>query len=91
MKFSSAMVDLVVELVELKEKNSKQIETEKSKLKQRGTNEGLDALLGIKSDVSYLIELIHKLIPYFQLETKIQELCLMIQFVFKSVFAHRYR
>lgn len=53
MKFSSAMVDLVVELVELKEKNNKQIETEKTKLKQRGTNERLDALLGVKNDVSF--------------------------------------
>ncbi|KAI6215804.1 SCD domain-containing protein [Aphelenchoides besseyi] len=75
MKFSSAMVDLVVELVELKEKNNQQIETEKTKLKQRGTSERLDALLSTKAD----------------LETKIQELCLMIQFVFKSVFTHRYR
>ncbi|KAI6189132.1 SCD domain-containing protein [Aphelenchoides besseyi] len=58
MKFSSAMVDLVVELVELKEKNNQQIETEKTKLKQRGTSERLDALLSTKAD----------------LETKIQEL-----------------
>jgi cohesin complex subunit SA-1/2 len=55
MKFSSAMVDLVVELVELKEKNNKQIETEKTKLKQRGTNERLDALLGVKNDASFEI------------------------------------
>ncbi|KAI6224359.1 SCD domain-containing protein [Aphelenchoides fujianensis] len=75
MKLSSAMVDVVVELVELKDKNVRQIETEKTKLKQRATNERLDALLASKSD----------------LENKIQELCLMIQFVFKSVFAHRYR
>jgi cohesin complex subunit SA-1/2 len=75
MKFSSAMVDIVVELVDLKDKYSKQIETEKTKLKQQGTNDRLDAMLAQKAEC----------------ETKIQDLCLMIQFVFKSVFAHRYR
>lgn len=52
MKFSSAMVDVVVELVELKEKNNRQIETEKTKLKQRATNERMEALLAAKNDVN---------------------------------------
>lgn len=52
MKLSSAIVDIVVELVELSKKNALQIETEKTKLKQMGTNERLDILLGAKTDVS---------------------------------------
>ncbi|CAD5230132.1 unnamed protein product [Bursaphelenchus xylophilus] len=75
MKFSSALVDVVVELVELKEKNSRQIETEKLKLKQNPSSDAMEALLKQKSDI----------------ERKISELSVMIQYVFKHVFAHRYR
>jgi hypothetical protein len=56
MKFSSALVDVVVELVDLKEKNNRQIETEKTKLQNRGSNERLDALLATKTDVSVLFD-----------------------------------
>ena len=51
MKISSAIVDVVVELIELKEKNATQIETEKAKLAQMGTNERLDFLLQQKAEV----------------------------------------
>lgn len=55
LKLFSAIVDIVVELVELGEKNAIQIETEKNKLKQMGTNERLDILLSSKTEVSFLI------------------------------------
>ena len=51
MKFSSALVDVVVELVEVKEKNSRQIDAEKTKLAQRGTNDRLESLYSAKKEV----------------------------------------
>jgi len=51
MKLSSAIVDVVVELVGLQEKNAMQIETEKAKLHQMGNNERLDMLLASKADL----------------------------------------
>uniref|UniRef100_A0A915DTA0 Cohesin subunit SCC3/SA HEAT-repeats domain-containing protein n=1 Tax=Ditylenchus dipsaci TaxID=166011 RepID=A0A915DTA0_9BILA len=50
MKFSSAIVEVVVDLVRLKEKNAIQVETEKAKLRQMGTSERLDLLLAGKND-----------------------------------------
>lgn len=55
LKLFSAIVDIVVELVELGEKNAIQIETEKNKLKQMGTNERLDILLASKTEVSFFL------------------------------------
>ena len=52
MKISTALVDLVVKLVELREKTNLQIETEKTKMKQRGTSEQLEILLETKTVVS---------------------------------------
>lgn len=52
MKISSAIVDVVVELVEMKEKNGRQIETEKAKLDQMGAgSERLEMLLKQKEEV----------------------------------------
>lgn len=53
MKLSSAIVDIVVELVDLREKNAIQIDTEKNKLKQMATNERLVILLDTKTDVNF--------------------------------------
>lgn len=75
MKLSSAVVDVVVELVGLKEKLVQQIETEKLKLKQKLTNDRLDSLFVTKAEY----------------EKKIADLCEMVTYVFRSVFAHRYR
>jgi hypothetical protein len=49
MKISSAIVDIVVELVELKEKNATQIETKK--VAQMGSNERMELLLAAKAEV----------------------------------------
>ncbi|CAD5225725.1 unnamed protein product [Bursaphelenchus okinawaensis] len=75
MKFSSALVDVVVELVGLKDKNNRQIETEKLKIKQHANSDAMEALIKQKADI----------------ERKVSELSIMIQYVFKHVFAHRYR
>jgi cohesin complex subunit SA-1/2 len=75
MKISTALVDLVVKLVEIREKTNLQIETEKTKLKQRGTNQQLEVLLETKA----------------MYDSKINDLSDMTSFLFKSVFVHRYR
>ncbi|CAB3397238.1 unnamed protein product [Caenorhabditis bovis] len=76
MKISSALVDVVIELHSVKEKNAKQIETEKAKIKQSGSgNEKLEALLTKKNE----------------LEEKTDEVRQMLQYLFRSVFVHRYR
>ncbi|KAI1723640.1 STAG domain-containing protein [Ditylenchus destructor] len=75
MKLSSAIVEVVVDLARLKEKNAIQVETEKAKLRQMGTSERLELLLATKDDLDH----------------KIDELSSMIQYMFKSVFVHRYR
>ncbi|CAD6186981.1 unnamed protein product [Caenorhabditis auriculariae] len=76
MKISSALVDVVIDLTSVKEKNSKQIETERVRVKQNATNnEKLDALLLKKSEI----------------EEKTDEVRQMLQYLFKSVFVHRYR
>lgn len=51
MKLLSAIVDVVVELVQLREKYCLQIDTEMAKLKQTGTNERLDILLNSRTEV----------------------------------------
>lgn len=90
MKLSSAIVDVVVELVQLKEKNATQIDTEKARLDNTGTNERLEHLLQAKTDVIMKnVNLPH--IWNFQLDQKIDELSAMLQYMFKSVFVHRYR
>uniref|UniRef100_A0A183C523 SCD domain-containing protein n=1 Tax=Globodera pallida TaxID=36090 RepID=A0A183C523_GLOPA len=75
MKLSSSIVDVVVELVDLKDKNVIQIETEKARLLHAGTNERLERLLQAKTE----------------LDQKIDELSAMLQYIFKCVFVHRYR
>lgn len=54
MKLSSAIVDVVVDLESLREKNSMQVETEKSKLSQTGANERMELLLQARADVCFL-------------------------------------
>uniref|UniRef100_A0A1I7XVF4 STAG domain-containing protein n=1 Tax=Heterorhabditis bacteriophora TaxID=37862 RepID=A0A1I7XVF4_HETBA len=52
MKISSALVDVTIELVSVKDRNSKQIEAEKARLKQiSGTNEKLDVLIQKKNEM----------------------------------------
>ncbi|KAL3102248.1 hypothetical protein niasHS_003657 [Heterodera schachtii] len=75
MKLSSSIVDVVVELVELKDKNAIQIETEKARIVHGTTNERLERLLQAKNE----------------LDNKIDELSSMLQYIFKCVFVHRYR
>nr|CAD2171791.1 unnamed protein product [Meloidogyne enterolobii] len=75
MKLSSAIVDVVVDLESLREKNSMQVETEKSKLSQTGANERMELLLQARADF----------------DSKIEELSAMTQYLFRSVFALRYR
>lgn len=55
MKLSSAIVDIVVELVQLREKYCLQIDTEMAKMKQTGTNERLDILLNSRTEVCFVI------------------------------------
>lgn len=53
MKISSALVDVTLELVAVKDRNAKQLEAEKARLKQiSGTNEKLDVLIQKKNEVS---------------------------------------
>ncbi|VDN54670.1 unnamed protein product [Dracunculus medinensis] len=75
MKLSSALVDIAIELVSLKEKNSKQVETEKAKLKAQSVNDRLDILILKKSE----------------LDEKTDDVRQMLSYIFKSVFVHRYR
>ena len=75
MKICTALVDLVVQLVELREKTNLQIETEKAKLKQKQTNDQLEVLLLTKAEI----------------DEKINDIGDMTSFLFKSVFVHRYR
>uniref|UniRef100_A0AC34R336 SCD domain-containing protein n=1 Tax=Panagrolaimus sp. JU765 TaxID=591449 RepID=A0AC34R336_9BILA len=75
MKISTALVDLVVQLVELREKTNLQIDTEKAKLKQKGSNQHLEVLLATKTEI----------------EVKITDVSDMTTFLFKSIFVHRYR
>lgn len=52
MKISSALVDVTIEIVSIKDKNTKQIDAEKAKLKNMGgTNEKLDVLIQKKNEV----------------------------------------
>lgn len=52
MKLSSAIVDIIVEQIELKTKNALQIETEKAKLAQMAaSNERLELLHAAKAEV----------------------------------------
>ncbi|EJW70961.1 hypothetical protein WUBG_18132, partial [Wuchereria bancrofti] len=50
MKLSSALVDVALELVDLKAKNIRQVETEKAKLKAEGPNSRLDVLINKKAE-----------------------------------------
>uniref|UniRef100_A0A0N5AWQ1 SCD domain-containing protein n=1 Tax=Syphacia muris TaxID=451379 RepID=A0A0N5AWQ1_9BILA len=75
MKLSSALVDIALELVSLKEKNAKQVETERVKLKARGGNDQLEMLINKKSEI----------------DGKTEDVRLMLEYIFKSVFVHRYR
>ncbi|KAH7709190.1 Cohesin subunit SA-1 [Aphelenchoides avenae] len=75
MKFSSAIVDVIVELSETKEKYAVQIETEKARLRRSGPSEKMETLMTSKNE----------------LDEKINDLSLMVQYLFKSVFVHRYR
>lgn len=67
MKLSSAIVDIVVELVQLREKFCLQIDTEMSKMKQIGTNERLDILLNSRTEVFFYF---FKLKLFFSLMAK---------------------
>ncbi|KJH51333.1 STAG domain protein [Dictyocaulus viviparus] len=76
MKISSALVDVTLELVSVKERNAKQLEAEKARLKQSsGTNEKLDVLIQKKNEI----------------EERTDDVRQMLQYIFKSVFVHRYR
>uniref|UniRef100_A0A7E4VDZ8 SCD domain-containing protein n=1 Tax=Panagrellus redivivus TaxID=6233 RepID=A0A7E4VDZ8_PANRE len=75
MKVSTALVDLVVQLIELRNKNNLQIETEQAKLQQHATSEQLDVLLATKAEI----------------DEKISDCILMTGCIFKGVFVHRYR
>lgn len=76
MKISSALVDVTIEIVKNKEKNSKQIEAEKAKMKNNaGTNEKLDKLIQQKNEY----------------EERTDDVRQQLQYIFKSVFVHRYR
>ncbi|VDD92871.1 unnamed protein product [Enterobius vermicularis] len=75
MKLSSALVDVALELVSLKEKNAKQVETERIKLKSRGGNDQLEMLINKKNEI----------------DGKTEDVRLMLEYIFKSVFVHRYR
>ncbi|KAK6047599.1 STAG domain protein [Cooperia oncophora] len=76
MKISSALVDVTLELVAVKDRNAKQLEAEKARLKQSsGTNEKLDVLIQKKNEI----------------EERTDDVRQMLQYIFKSVFVHRYR
>ncbi|KAF7639089.1 SCD domain-containing protein [Meloidogyne graminicola] len=75
MKLSSAIVDVAVELEDFCEKNTKQLETERLKISQTGSNERMELLLQSRADF----------------DSKLEELTAMTQFLFRSVFALRYR
>ncbi|MFH4976876.1 hypothetical protein AB6A40_003585 [Gnathostoma spinigerum] len=75
MKLSSALVDIALELVALKDKNNKQVETEKTKLKARGANDRLVLLINKKAEI----------------DEKMEDVREMLQYIFKTVFVHRYR
>ncbi|WKX99224.1 hypothetical protein Q1695_014252 [Nippostrongylus brasiliensis] len=76
MKISSALVDVALELVAVKNHNAKQLEAEKARLKQSsGTNEKLDVLIQKKNEI----------------EERTDDVRQMLQYIFKSVFVHRYR
>lgn len=65
MKLSSAIVEVVVDLARLKEKNAIQVETEKAKLRQMGTSERLELLLATKDDVIFIQFLSVTVVPNF--------------------------
>ncbi|CAJ0945582.1 unnamed protein product, partial [Mesorhabditis belari] len=78
MTLSSALVDVTLELVENKAKNERQIEAEQAKLKAMGgsgNNDKLDVLIARKTE----------------LKEHAQDVSDMLQYIFKSVFVHRYR
>ncbi|KAL3985546.1 STAG domain family protein [Acanthocheilonema viteae] len=75
MKLSSALVDVALELVDLKAKNMKQVETEKAKLRAEGPNSRLDVLINKKAEI----------------DDKTEDIRQMLTYIFKSVFVHRYR
>ncbi|VDM19469.1 unnamed protein product [Wuchereria bancrofti] len=75
MKLSSALVDVALELVDLKAKNIRQVETEKAKLKAEGPNSRLDVLINKKAEI----------------DDKTEDTRQMLTYIFKSVFVHRYR
>jgi hypothetical protein len=54
MKFSSAIVDVIVELSETKEKYAVQIETEKARLRRSGASEKMETLMTSKNEVRFL-------------------------------------
>lgn len=53
MKLSSAIVDVAVELEDFCEKNTKQLETERLKISQTGSNERMELLLQSRADVCF--------------------------------------
>ncbi|VDK69070.1 unnamed protein product [Litomosoides sigmodontis] len=75
MKLSSALVDVALELVDLKAKNIRQVETEKAKLRAEGPNSRLDVLINKKAEI----------------DDKTEDIRQMLTYIFKSVFVHRYR
>ncbi|GMS89472.1 hypothetical protein PENTCL1PPCAC_11647 [Pristionchus entomophagus] len=76
LKLSSALVDVAVELNQQQEKIKKQIEAEKSKMKQqKSTGETMDEFMRMKGDV----------------DEKSEEIKQILSYIFKSVFVHRYR
>uniref|UniRef100_A0A915PG47 SCD domain-containing protein n=1 Tax=Setaria digitata TaxID=48799 RepID=A0A915PG47_9BILA len=75
MKLSSALVDVALELVDLKAKNVRQVETEKAKLRAEGPNSRLDVLINKKAEI----------------DDKTEDIRQMLTYIFKSVFVHRYR
>ncbi|KHJ84068.1 STAG domain protein, partial [Oesophagostomum dentatum] len=67
MKISSALVDVTLELVSVKDRNAKQLEAEKARLKQSsGTNEKLDVLIQKKNEVPDVrLKCISALLPLY--------------------------
>ncbi|CEF63192.1 LD34181p [Strongyloides ratti] len=75
MKLCSAFVDIIVSLVDLKDKNKKQIDTATSRMKNERNSEALELLMKQSGSIN----------------ERISDLTDMMSYMFKSIFVHRYR
>uniref|UniRef100_A0A0N4Z0H4 SCD domain-containing protein n=1 Tax=Parastrongyloides trichosuri TaxID=131310 RepID=A0A0N4Z0H4_PARTI len=75
MKLCSAFVDIIVSLVDLKDKNKKQIDTATSRMKNERNTEALELLMKQSGSIN----------------ERISDLTDMMSYMFKSIFVHRYR